>query len=77
MITIYFPVDLTYGVTLGQVTHDSRIDWLELNETSTQLLFRDRRQRLMLISVSNLQKSTILNYSTFVQVACAVSLRTS
>ncbi|KAK4299690.1 hypothetical protein Pmani_028048 [Petrolisthes manimaculis] len=60
-------VDLTYGLTLGQVTHDSRIDWLELNETSSQLLFRDKRQRLMLINVSNLQKSTILNYSTFVQ----------
>ncbi|KAG7173582.1 Intraflagellar transport protein 172-like [Homarus americanus] len=43
-------VDLTYGLTMGQVTHDSRIDWLELNETGSQLLFRDKRQRLMLIS---------------------------
>ncbi|MPC28984.1 Intraflagellar transport protein 172 [Portunus trituberculatus] len=61
------PVDLTYGLTLGQVTHDSRIDWLELNETGSQLLFRDKRLRLMLVSVASLNKSTILNYSTFVQ----------
>ncbi|XP_050690071.1 intraflagellar transport protein 172 homolog [Eriocheir sinensis] len=60
-------VDLTYGLTLGQVTHDSRIDWVELNETGTQLLFRDKRLRLMLVNVSTLNKSTILNYSTFVQ----------
>ncbi|XP_071532014.1 intraflagellar transport protein 172 homolog [Panulirus ornatus] len=60
-------VDLTYGLTVGQVTHDSRIDWLELNETGSQLLFRDKRQRLMLINIATLQKTTILNYSTFVQ----------
>ncbi|XP_063612068.1 intraflagellar transport protein 172 homolog [Penaeus indicus] len=60
-------VDLVFGVTIGQVTHDSRIDWLELNETGTQLLFRDKRQRLLLINVGSLQKTSILNYSTFVQ----------
>ena len=25
--------DLVFGYSLGQVTHDSKIDWLELNET--------------------------------------------
>ncbi|KAK8378095.1 hypothetical protein O3P69_018808 [Scylla paramamosain] len=60
-------VDLTYGLTLGQVTHDSHIDWLELNETGSQLLFRDKRLRLLLVNVASLNKSTILNYSTFVQ----------
>ncbi|KAK7085982.1 hypothetical protein SK128_023173 [Halocaridina rubra] len=47
--------------------HDSRIDWLELNETGSHLLFRDKRQRLILITVANLMKTTILNYSSFVQ----------
>ncbi|XP_066969064.1 intraflagellar transport protein 172 homolog [Macrobrachium rosenbergii] len=60
-------VDLIFGVTLGQITHDSRIDWLELNETSSHLLFRDKRQRLTLVNVSILQKTTVLNYCTFVQ----------
>ncbi|KAK8781037.1 hypothetical protein V5799_017622 [Amblyomma americanum] len=32
-------------MTLAQVPHDSKIDWLELNETGQKLLFRDRRQR--------------------------------
>lgn len=62
-------MDLVFGVTIGQVTHDSRIDWLELNETGTQLLFRDKRQRLLLINVGSLLKTSILNYSTFVQVS--------
>ncbi|XP_076029417.1 intraflagellar transport protein Oseg2 isoform X2 [Oratosquilla oratoria] len=58
--------DLVYGHSLGQVTHDSRIDWLELNETGQKLLFRDKRQRLVLVDVPSLQKTSILNYSTFV-----------
>ena len=61
-------MDLVYGMALGQINHDSRIDWLEMNETSKHLLFRDKRQRLMLVNVATLQKLPILNYATFVQV---------
>ena len=62
-------MDLVFGVTLGQIGHDSRIDWLELNETSKKLLFRDKRLRLMLVDVQSSAKTTILNYSTFVTVS--------
>ena len=37
--------DLGFGYALGQVTHDSKIDWVELNETGKKLLFRDKRSR--------------------------------
>ncbi len=59
--------DLGMGHALGQVTHDSKIDWLELNETGRMLLFRDKRSRLNLVDVESLTKTSIMNYCTFVQ----------
>lgn len=38
-------MDLISGVTIAQISHESKIDWLELNETAHKLLFRDRKQR--------------------------------
>lgn len=38
-------MDLVSGVMMAQVNHDSKIDWLELNETGHKLLFRDKKQR--------------------------------
>ncbi|KAB7506029.1 Intraflagellar transport protein [Armadillidium nasatum] len=60
--------DLLMGVNLGQINHDSRIDWLELNETGQKLLFRDKKLRLILIDIETLQKIHMLSYSTFVIV---------
>ncbi|XP_070378558.1 intraflagellar transport protein 172 homolog [Dermacentor albipictus] len=62
-----FVVDLVTGMTLAQVPHDSKIDWLELNETGQKLLFRDRRQRLSLFDIASQDKVTLLNNCTFVQ----------
>jgi intraflagellar transport protein 172 len=59
--------DLAFGYNLGQVTHDSKIDWVELNETGRKLLFRDKRSRLNLVDVETLTKTSIMNYCTFVQ----------
>ena len=59
--------DLVFGYSLGQVTHDSKIDWLELNETGRKLLFRDKRSRLNLMDIEGMVKTSILNYCTFVQ----------
>ena len=59
--------DLVYGYNLGQVSHDSKIDWIELNETGRKLLFRDKRSRLNLMDVETMKKTSILNYCTFVQ----------
>uniref|UniRef100_A0AAX7VS31 Intraflagellar transport 172 n=1 Tax=Astatotilapia calliptera TaxID=8154 RepID=A0AAX7VS31_ASTCA len=38
-------VDLAGGYNLGTISHDSKIDWLELNETGCKLLFRDKKLR--------------------------------
>lgn len=59
--------DLAFGYSLGQVTHDSKIDWVELNETGRKLLFRDKRSRLNLVDVETLTKTSVMNYCTFVQ----------
>lgn len=39
-------VDLVLGYNLGTVSHDTKIDWLELNETGRKLLFRDKKLRV-------------------------------
>ncbi|XP_058656852.1 intraflagellar transport protein 172 homolog isoform X2 [Ammospiza caudacuta] len=38
-------VDLVGGYNTGTISHDSKIDWLELNETGHKLLFRDKKMR--------------------------------
>uniref|UniRef100_A0A1B6D0F4 Intraflagellar transport protein 172 homolog n=1 Tax=Clastoptera arizonana TaxID=38151 RepID=A0A1B6D0F4_9HEMI len=60
-------VDLVFGVMLLTISHDSKIDWLELNETGHKLLFRDKKMRLSLLDTRTSQRHTILNYCTFVQ----------
>ncbi|XP_056632969.1 intraflagellar transport protein 172 homolog [Diorhabda sublineata] len=60
-------VDLVNGVLLGQIGHDSKIDWLELNEIGNKLLFRDKKQRLILVDVISQQKQTIFTGVNFVQ----------
>uniref|UniRef100_A0A3Q3FQ83 Intraflagellar transport 172 n=1 Tax=Labrus bergylta TaxID=56723 RepID=A0A3Q3FQ83_9LABR len=48
-------VDLAGGYNLATISHDSKIDWLELNETGRKLLFRDKKLRVRLdISVGSL-----------------------
>lgn len=69
--TEFVTVDLVYGVTLSQVTHDSKIDWLELNETGQKLLFRDKKMRLTLLDIRSDTRTLILSYCTFVQVSQA------
>ena len=59
--------DLVFGYSLGQITHDSKIDWVELNETGRKLLFRDKRSRLNLVDIEAMTKVSVLNYCTFVQ----------
>lgn len=63
-------MDLELSLTLGHVTHDSKIDWLELNETGSKLLFRDIKLRLNLVDVETLTKTKILTSCNFAQVKC-------
>ncbi|KAK3091661.1 hypothetical protein FSP39_021624, partial [Pinctada imbricata] len=60
-------VDLNSGMTLAQLNHESKIDWLELNETGRKILFRDKRLRLNLFDIESQQRTTILNYCSYVQ----------
>ena len=41
-----FLVDLVTGISLGQISHESKVDWLEMNETGRKILFRDKRMRV-------------------------------
>ncbi|KAJ3660531.1 hypothetical protein Zmor_004974 [Zophobas morio] len=60
-------VDLMTGMLMAQITHDSKIDWLELNETGLKLLFRDKKQRLVLVDTTTQQKQCIFTGVSFVQ----------
>lgn len=39
------------SMSLGTISHDSKIDWLEMNETGRKLLYRDKRLRVSLFGV--------------------------
>jgi intraflagellar transport protein 172 len=41
---------------------------MELNETGHKILFRDKRRRLQLFNIDTQTKSSLLSYSTYVQV---------
>uniref|UniRef100_A0A8B9J8B1 Intraflagellar transport 172 n=1 Tax=Astyanax mexicanus TaxID=7994 RepID=A0A8B9J8B1_ASTMX len=60
-------VDLSGGCNLGNVGHDSKIDWLELNETGRKLLFRDKKLRLNLFDIESGLKTTVLSFCSYVQ----------
>lgn len=38
-------VDLIKDITMIQINHNAKIDWLELNETGQKLLFRDKQTK--------------------------------
>ena len=61
-------MDLAWGVTVATVTHDHKIDWLELNETGRKLLLRDKRLKLYLYDIETQQLTTMLQYCSYVQV---------
>ncbi|XP_053107178.1 intraflagellar transport protein 172 homolog isoform X2 [Hemicordylus capensis] len=60
-------VDLVGCYNIGTISHDSKIDWLELNETGQKLLFRDKQMRLHLYDIESAAKTTILSYCSYVQ----------
>lgn len=60
-------VDLIQEITIAQINHNSKIDWIELNETSQKLLFRDKKMRLYLVDITNGKKQLLLPKAFFVQ----------
>lgn len=60
-------IDLLTNLPTLHINHDSKIDWLELNETAHKMLYRDKNMRLTLLDIRTSEKHNILNYCTFVQ----------
>ena len=60
-------VDLETKMTEANIQHDSRFDWLELNEKGKKLLFRDKRLRLFLYDIETETKESLLSYCSYVQ----------
>lgn len=63
-IVIY---DLVTGFTVATVHHNSKLDWLELNEMGQKLIYRDKRLSLHLYDIESESKTTLLNYCSYVQ----------
>lgn len=61
-------MDLVVGVVDLQISHGSKIDWLELNETGHKLLYRDKIATLTLLDTRSGHKEILLNGCSFVQV---------
>ncbi|KAJ7341442.1 hypothetical protein JRQ81_005540 [Phrynocephalus forsythii] len=60
-------VDLVGSCSIGTISHDSKIDWLELSETGHKLLFRDKRMKLHFCDMERATKTAILSYCSYVQ----------
>lgn len=60
-------VDLIMQSIITQITHDSKLDWLELSETAHKLLFRDKKMRLVVVDIQSGRKQTLLSKVSFVQ----------
>ncbi|KAF5830572.1 intraflagellar protein IFT172 [Dunaliella salina] len=60
-------MDLLTNSTLATINHDTRVDWLELNPRGTHLLFRDKKRQLSLFHIAKQERTTLLNYSGYVQ----------
>jgi intraflagellar transport protein 172 len=64
--TIYIQ-DLIMQSLLTNLTHDSKIDFLELNKSGNKLIFRDRKRHLYLYYIFENKKITLLDFCGFVQ----------
>ena len=54
--------ELTGARDVATVSHESKIDWLELNARGTHVLFRDKKRQLHLYDIKNQARYTLLNY---------------
>ena len=59
--------DLVTGITEATVTHEAKVDWMEMNGRATKLLFRDKRRALHLYDIASQTRSTLLSFSSYVQ----------
>jgi intraflagellar transport protein 172 len=60
-------LDLASNMAEATYSHDCKIDWLELNQRATKLLFRDKRRVLHLYDLATQNRITMLNFCNYVQ----------
>ena len=59
-------LDLATGITEATISHEAKVDWMEMNGRATKLLFRDKR-RASTCTISRRRRSTLLSFSSYVQ----------
>ena len=57
--------DLQNSTTICQISHDSKVDFMELNAHANKLLFKDKRKQLYLYNLATLTKTTLLPYCSY------------
>ncbi|KAI8928779.1 hypothetical protein BC831DRAFT_447367 [Entophlyctis helioformis] len=60
-------LDLISSINVATITHDSKLDWLELSGKANKLLFRDKRRQLHLYDIPTQTRTTLLSYCSYVQ----------
>mgnify|MGYP002834530460 FL=1 len=60
-------LDLATGITEATISHEAKVDWMEMNGRATKLLFRDKRRALHLYDLATQTRSTLLSFSSYVQ----------
>jgi intraflagellar transport protein 172 len=60
-------LDLVQDNALATINHDSKIDFLELNDSGNIVMFRDKRRRLVMFHIEEQKKSTLLSYCNYAQ----------
>ncbi|KAI8999812.1 hypothetical protein BC832DRAFT_563653 [Gaertneriomyces semiglobifer] len=60
-------LDLNTGIKVATMSHDCRVDWLELSGKANKLLFRDKKRQLHLYDVASQRRTTLLNFCSYVQ----------
>lgn len=60
-------VDLISGSIVASISHDEKVDWLELSGQGKKLLFRDKKRQLHIFDIATQTRTTLLGYCTYVQ----------
>ena len=50
-------LDLATGITEATISHEAKVDWMEMNGRATKLLFRDKRRALHLYDLATQTRS--------------------
>uniref|UniRef100_A0AC35U6D2 WD_REPEATS_REGION domain-containing protein n=1 Tax=Rhabditophanes sp. KR3021 TaxID=114890 RepID=A0AC35U6D2_9BILA len=60
-------LNLVDNTSIEHISHNTTIDWLELNETGTKLLYRDTKSRVQLFEFEGKRITSLIDYCTYIQ----------